>query len=74
MKLKHDIGHHKRTAKVSLHKSERVVEQLQRKPADLPAVERAMDRALQVSSRVSKEVAELDRSLDELLAACGPLS
>jgi hypothetical protein len=33
-----------------------------------------MEHALKVSARIGKELDELNRALDEMLAACGPLS
>jgi chromosome segregation ATPase len=74
MKLKHDISHHKRTAHVALHKAETLRDGVFQTPIDIPAVERAFDAALKVSARVGKELTELNHRLDEILAACGPLS
>jgi chromosome segregation ATPase len=74
MKLKHDIGHHKRAAKVAIHKAEKAKKEIFQEPVDRAAAERALDRSLEISARISVELAELDRSLDELLAACGPLA
>jgi hypothetical protein len=74
MKLKHDVGHQKRAAKVALHKSETLRDEIFRKPIDVAAVERGFEAALKVSARVSKELDLLNRSLDELLASCGVLN
>ena len=73
-KLLHDVGHHKRATKVALHKSEKAVADIARTPIDVAAMERTLERSLEVSARINKELTELNRSLDELLAACGLLS
>jgi hypothetical protein len=74
MKLKHDLGHQTRAARVAIHKSETMRDEIFRTPIDVVAVERAMERSLKISARISKELSDLNSSLDELLAACGPLS
>jgi chromosome segregation ATPase len=74
MKLKHDIGHHKRAAKVVVHKFERLKKEVLQTPINVAALERTLESALKVSARVSKELTKLNQHLDEMLAACGPLT
>jgi len=73
MTLRHDLRHTKRAIKVAEHKHTTTRDHFLSAP-NVVAAERALDQALAVFARIGKDVVELNRALDEVLAACAPSS